>query len=539
MFIARGHRPWSLAALLWLSALAPVRAADWIYAVRPGDNPWDLTERYLNGLKYWPRVQTLNQITDPLHIAPGTRLRIPVGWLRPVPAAAVVVALQGEASVSVGGARRAVSTGVRVSAGAVLTTAADSNLTLEFEDGSRMLLHADSELELRALRRFENTDMVDTDLQLRRGRTENLVRPATGAADRFEISSPSATTSVRGTEFRLAADAEQTRAEVLAGAVRVANPSARIDVEQGFGTFAHAGRPPAAPVALLPAPDLTGLPALLERMPIALSMPALAGADQYRVQIADRADFTPVRHDAVTGVNWHGPDLPDGRHYLRVRGIDAHGLEGYSADRAIEVNARPEPPVLVLPGPQAMVIETEPEFQWAAVTGISEYRLQIGRSATLDAPLSDQVATGATQKSPSTLDPGIYYWRVAAIDPAQGQGPFSDTQTFRRPPPGPAFDQPAIDDTELLVRWRAGTPGQRYRFQLAKDEAFTAPLVDATTEIAQYALPRPARGRYYLRVQTLDVDGYAGPFGAVQRLDVPGKNQPWWLLLLTPLLVLL
>jgi len=40
-------------------------AKDWIYTVRPRDNPWNLTERYLKGLQYWPKLQQLNHITDP------------------------------------------------------------------------------------------------------------------------------------------------------------------------------------------------------------------------------------------------------------------------------------------------------------------------------------------------------------------------------------------------------------------------------------------------------------------------------------------
>ena len=32
--------------------LAPAQAAEWIYTVQSGDNPWNLTERYVAGIKY-------------------------------------------------------------------------------------------------------------------------------------------------------------------------------------------------------------------------------------------------------------------------------------------------------------------------------------------------------------------------------------------------------------------------------------------------------------------------------------------------------
>ncbi|WP_173052140.1 hypothetical protein [Candidatus Nitrotoga sp. AM1P] len=39
-------------------------------------------------------------------------------------------------------------------------------------------------------------------------------------------------------------------------------------------------------------------------------------------------------------------------------------------------------------------------------------------------------------------------------------------------------------------------------------------------------------GIYYLRVKTIDADGFAGPFGPVQQIEVPTKTNYWWLLLL-------
>jgi hypothetical protein len=42
-------------------------------------------------------------------------------------------------------------------------------------------------------------------------------------------------------------------------------------------------------------------------------------------------------------------DLPDGDQHVRVRAIDARGLEGLNADRAFTLSARPEPPLLSQP----------------------------------------------------------------------------------------------------------------------------------------------------------------------------------------------
>ena len=53
----------------------------------------------------------------------------------------------------------------------------------------------------------------------------------------------------------------------------------------------------------------------------------------------------------------------------------------------------------------------------------------------------------------------------------------------------------------------------------------------------QLLLRDPPSGTYYLRVKTIDADGFAGPFGQAQQIDVP--SSPWWWLLVPALLLLL
>jgi len=71
----------ALACCLLLAAL-PAAAADFAYEIRAGDNPWNLTQRYLKDLSYWPRIQQYNRIAEPRRLQPGARLLIPEQWLR-------------------------------------------------------------------------------------------------------------------------------------------------------------------------------------------------------------------------------------------------------------------------------------------------------------------------------------------------------------------------------------------------------------------------------------------------------------------------
>ena len=514
-----------------------------IYTVRSGDNPWNLTARYLAGIEYWPRIQKLNQISDPLHLAPGTRLRIPVAWLRRVAANAHVLAVQGQVEARSAGlsAPRTLAVGAELGAGDVIVTATDANVTLEFADHSRLLVHAETELHLDQLGRFDNTEAVDTGLSVAKGRVESQVKPLQDGPGRFEISTPSAVTAVRGTDYRVSAAADATRAEVLSGAVKVGNEAGTQQVTSGFGTVAASAQPPLTPLALLPAPDLSGLPARVERVPVAFTIPTIAGAVGYRVQIGTDPGFTALLFDGRSdSVHLRASDLPDGRYLLRVRGIDDHQLEGLDADHPFELHARPEPPLVTAPGPGAGVPEERPQMVWGQSASIEHYHVQLASDAGFTQLLQDDASIGGgSTTSPSVLTPGMYYWRIASIDAHAGQGPYSDTQSFRRLPLAPALEPPAINDKEVNVRWRAGEPGDSYQLQLASDEKFGKPLVDVHVDQAAAVFPRPPGGTYFMRVKTTYADGQDGVFGAPQRIDVPsGHSRRWLVLLLLPLVVL-
>ena len=525
---------------LWLTlVLAPAHAAEWIYTVQSGDNPWNLTERYLAGIKYWPRIQTLNRIADAEHIPPGTRLRIPIEWLRRIAAIAKVTAVKGHADLSGPRASRPLSAGMGLRSGDVIRTSEASNVTLEFADGSRVLVHAAAELHLDALGSFENTEYYDTQIHLVQGRMENLVMPLGKGPGRFEISTPAAVTAVRGTRYRVNAAADATRSEVLEGKVGVANDASGVDVTAGFGTVAQTAHAPAPPVALLAPPVLDKIPARVECVPLAFTIDAVAGARAYRLQVAADQRFDSLLFDGrAESTRLRAIDLPDGQYFLRVRGIDAQGLEGLNADRAFELDARPEPPLLTAPAPGAGVPEESPPMSWGTATSIQRYHLQVARDQGFtDLVMDDGDVSASQATTPQPIPPSIYYWRVASVDATAGQGPYSDIQQFRRLPPAPPMEAPAVDKDHMSVRWRAGEAGQTFQFQLAAEEQFAQPLIDMHVDGAEAKFKRPKGGSYYMRVKTIDSDGTAGACGTVQGIEVPSTAAArWWMIILLPLI---
>jgi hypothetical protein len=70
-----------LLCALTLLAMRPAAAEEWIYVVQPGDNPWTITEQYLKGVRYWPRLQRHSRCRAhcPRYAAAGTHGMAPAG----------------------------------------------------------------------------------------------------------------------------------------------------------------------------------------------------------------------------------------------------------------------------------------------------------------------------------------------------------------------------------------------------------------------------------------------------------------------------
>lgn len=524
--------------LLTITIIPRADAQDWFYTVRPGDNLWTISQDFLINMGYWRPLGRLNGLPDHNQVAPGTRLRIPVDWLKVRPVAAEALAVTGTVHVvSQDGRQRTVQTGMRLDSGDRLSTGNQSSLTVGFADGSTLLLQENASLVLDSLSAYGDTGMVDTRLRLQRGRADHQVFPRPGGAS-YQIDTPTASAAVRGTRFRTASDSDgNTRAEVLDGLLLLSSGAQGVTLSPRQGSLVRPGEAPIPAVTLLPAPDPGLIPPVLEQSPIPLQLPPLDGAVAYRLQIAPDGDFQTLLYDAVVNSpQLRGPELADGEYWVRLRGIDAQGLEGLDTQLAVRVNARPMPPALLDPQADAMVLEARPRFAWAAISGAQGYSFRLSTAAEPDTALVRRDNLSATQLQLEVdLPPGDYLWQVAALD-QDGLGPFSDPQPFRRPRPNPGVQAPELDEHQLSLRWSAGLPGERYRLQLTRDWTFREMLEERVLDEPEITLPRPPSGIYYLRIQVIDPDGRAAPPGPKQKIVVPAATRlP---LLLIPLMLL-
>lgn len=515
-----------LLCLVCLQIAVPVRAAEWQYRVRPGDTLWDLAALHMKREVTWQQLQAHNRIADPYRLPPGTRLRFPVKWLRVQPRQAELVALRGEVTVRAGAGAAPLEArpGMRLGIGALLETGEDASATVQFADGSRTLVLSDSRIEFDRLSAFGATGMVDTRMRLQRGRASNQVQRARGPASRFIIQTPSATTSVRGTRFRVSADAgpASSTTEVIEGRVAVRTDGTQVELAEGFGTrAASAANPRPAPEALLPAPRFESPPAAAHGG-TEIAWTPVPGAERYRVLagLAQAPDVLAFER-ATRTPTLRLPPLPPGEYVVSVRGIAASGMEGLDAVHPIRALPGPPAPIaLRVADADGRVVVPRPRFAWARLDEASGYRLQIARDEQFEDLVVDADAGAATRFRPAReLAPGVYHWRVNARDADGNPGGYSPAERFEviEPPPREVH----IGDDERVLRWHGTEDGDRYRVQIARRQDFARPIVDATVDTPQLELDRLRGGRWYMRVQVIDDDGYAAPFEPPQAIELP------------------
>ncbi len=194
----------STALFLILILSAPAVAEEWIYTVRPGDNLWNLTERHLKSMEYVQQLQQLNQVRNPYVIPPGSKLRIPVAWAKQQDIFAQAVSVYGTATLQRKDQERMpIEQGMQLLMGDEIHSGNDAFVTVEFADGSQMRVQENTQLRLENMRMFGDYGLIDTLVDVRQGRTENSVPKKSEKATRFKIKTPSAISSVRGTDFRV------------------------------------------------------------------------------------------------------------------------------------------------------------------------------------------------------------------------------------------------------------------------------------------------------------------------------------------------
>ncbi|WP_289284146.1 MULTISPECIES: FecR domain-containing protein [unclassified Methylophaga] len=523
-------------AIIWLLCSSSAYAQDWIYTVVDGDNLWNLSEQHLDKVTRFEQLRKLNNIENPKHLQPGTRIRVPLAWIRSNPVAAKIISITGSAEIQ--RARSSTTEPAKVGSlmqlGDQLSTADDSSVAIEFADKSVLSLHENSLVHFDHLSAHGVTGMVDSRLNLLKGRMDTKVTPAVGPGSRFEIETPSAISAVRGTVYRALVmdNGDKSNIEVLHGKVAVSGANKQLLVNKGYGTQVATGQPPLPPKALLPAPIFEPIPDTITEINWRLAWSEVAGAKAYRVEVATENDFDTLVWEGITEYNRAAfPDLLDGHYAVRVRAIDSLGLEGINQQAMIQLNAQPQPPIALKPVDQQVFREQSPSLQWTAADNAKAYRLEIAADDKFTQPLLDKTLSDSEFDTASLSALGYYYWRLSSIASDGEVGPVGPARSYQiKPIPEKVEAAVSAEESgQLVASWNVGMGQPNYRVQIANDKAFNDIIIDETIDKAEYAF-EPFKGdERYLRVKSIEQDGYEGPWGSTQTIQpLPEEPVNYW-----------
>ena len=381
--------------------------AEWSYTVRPGDNLWNFSQKYLHSIDYWSKLAKYNKIKKPKALPPGTILHVPVAWLRQPPQAVNVVLVFGlvELRRASQPGRVALEAGMRIKVNDRVISKQGSAL-FELANGSQLRILPNSELVFDALTVFEDSGMVDTRIRLERGRINSKVPKLKHKKSRYEIITPAAVTSVRGTEFWVAMDAEtrQMFTEVPEGRVSVANDEGQQEVASGYGINLKQGEVPPPPVKLLPATKIEPINTPIVSSSQLFRWAALPGAEKYRVSFfkrvatsasASSVPYVQIIESVTQKTEYRFTGFDKGVYRLVVNGISQEGMRGLSA--GLDISSQP------LEAPELEVEQDKKSVQlsWPMQENADGYRIKISRQTLLGA--KEEVITQSATEYAFTL----------------------------------------------------------------------------------------------------------------------------------------
>ncbi len=515
-----------LLALLATFLSFPSWAADWLYLTSPGDTLIGIGQQYLKNPRDWPKIQVANTVADPKLLPANTRIRIPVDLLKLTPAPATATAVHGNVRFKTAeGPFQALRAETQLTGGETVLTGPGGSVSYRFADGTTLTQQASSRLVFGRLAAYGKTGMVSTELGLESGRLEASAARQQAPAGGFSVRTPVAVAGLRGTGFRLnlSEDGARLASEVLEGAVGVSAQGSEVQVAGGYGTIAEAGKPPAPPRALRPKPNLAGLPARVESLPLRFIWQPNTPARAWRAQIAADASFATVLLEGLfnePSAGWE-TDLADGNYVLRVRAVDETGLEGFDSLHAFALDARPLPPLLTAPAPGTRLYKQEATLEWAAAAGAQGYVVQIAPSPDFAAGVREH-RPGAQLRLTEALPEGAWHWRVASVDAAGRARLWSAPRALRvqHLPGAPGGGQARADGNRLHFAW-TGSPGAvHYDFELAGEPSLAAPVVRQRAEHTQTSAALTP-GKYFWRVRGVEADGQAGAWSEASPVVLP------------------
>lgn len=502
-----------------------------LYKTIPGDSLWNIAQRHLHSIKLWIDLKKINGLPNDDYIEPGTLIKVPRQWLKTNKSTATLVNAIGTVKI-INAEKQTLAFGqdftekdsLILSTGDTVITGDDGLATILFKDGSRLLLQSNSELLLNDLIALGDGSLSDIKLRLDKGRLENRVYSSPISNTNYEVKTATATTSVRGTVFRMGLENDSSVTEVVTGKVATRSQENESAAELLAGQAIIISKDgDAKQVEMLPPPMFAKFPQLIEAVPIKIDVEAVDNVIGYSAKII------PVgsdEQDAVSSMRSEGNvllgnDLPDGRYQMMVSAIDQYNVTGQPATYEFILNARPFAAVLTTPTQDEKVLLRNLTFNWDKANDEAKtFYLQVARDDKFRDIVIDADNLTEPTYQPKDLLSGIYFWRVASIDENGKRGPFSAIKDFRILLEDPNLEKANVKTADIMLEWAPLEAGTQYLIQISDNTSFEKIILEHSLSENTVFVENLAPGTYFFRIQSTASDNYVSEWGLPHKFDV-------------------
>jgi hypothetical protein len=312
---------------------------DYVVVLTEKDNtPLNVYQKYLDSADFWRELAEHNLLGE------DVRIRVPKRMLKGDQIPAKITKFSGRVEIARNFDWKWVKVvpNMLVQQGDWIRTRSRSSVEIVQDDGTVIRLRPNSKamVDLSGSTKSARGDVRVTKVKLESGSLVAKVKKLLQRDSRFEIQTPTATSFIRGTEFRVKVeDNSATRLEVLEGAVDFGSVAEKVSVAGNFGSLVDvAGNTPTAPHALPAAPAELFTPEDKQVLDDSLatyqfSWATVSNASKYHLEIASDAEFKQLVEEAwLDGANADMMSLridvlEPGTYFWRVSALDDKGYE--------------------------------------------------------------------------------------------------------------------------------------------------------------------------------------------------------------------
>lgn len=228
-----------------LSSEAHVR-----YTVRKDESLSLIASNHLKPEVNWRDLASYNNIENKDKIHVGVRLKIPVNWLKQNQGGARLISFYGDVQfIDSNGEARLIKAGEYLNHKAKIITGVEGSATIEFPDETRIHVKSNSSIDIVSIRIFGNKFLIESNINQIRGSSEVKVNPTKKENRKFNVITPAAVASVRGTTFNIEVRDQATILETKEGSVIFKNNHGEVQVNGGYSSVATLYQRPSTPVA--------------------------------------------------------------------------------------------------------------------------------------------------------------------------------------------------------------------------------------------------------------------------------------------------